>query len=863
MQATGNQNSQPPSRITPPTGIDVEVEAPGRAAVPSAASRSRPRSGANAPLAAYSSQARRSSGVPPIRELEGRVVVQVRADAGQIDRDRDAERAQVVGRPDARAQQQGGGVVGAGAHDRAPGLAPSRARRRAARPRRAPCRRRSAAARPARRRRCAATAARARGRDRRARRSSARRRRCWPGNGATPVSASRSLRSWTRGTPGGDERGERGAVERRQLGLAPGCARACARSPRAAAARPRRATSRRGRSPRARRSRARCPRSPRSRCGSSSRRSCPRAGTRRAGRGSRRRSRSRAGATPQSQVASSTSCGQPPPACGPKSGPPSSTRIDSSERSASSPASAEPVVPPPMISVSTCRGSSVMRRSLRSRSPRSSCRLAKAGPRPIRRRSTRVIKAMAIAKHKTRRRELRDGRALARRVQRGDRQAFELLYASYEGRLYRFCHRLTGSDAAAASLVEATFVRGVATLPENGLDALDVPAHLSATARALAYERHTNGGSAVARPDSAASTPARSAPRISASPRASAWRSRCATSRGVPTTRSRSRSAPTPRRSPRSSRAPACGCARAPVARARGTAARDRLPALSAYADGTLPADRARSELETHVADCAGCRAALFALREAALRYRALPVPVPPGELRSRMTVALGAIGFPTRRPRALMPDPAPAAAGRPMAAAATMAALVIVGAGVTFVASRSDDGRGEPTRAPAPAPAPSRRRRCLRRRRDRERCAVLQRHDRRERRGDHRGARDDAAARASGRPPPARRPAAARLRVRPQRVRPGRRTASASSPPLQRRTGALAPPAAAAAPTVRAEPACGSGRTSRRSCEEIPVEILPPVAPPHPPATADAPPPPPEPPPPAAPAGPAQTTST
>ena len=67
---------------------------------------------------------------------------------------------------------------------------------------------------------------------------------------------------------------------------------------------------------------------------------------------------------------------------------------------------------------------------------------------------------MAIAQHKTRRRELREGRALARRVQRGDRKAFELLYASYEGRLYRFCHRLTGSDAAAASLVEATFVRG-------------------------------------------------------------------------------------------------------------------------------------------------------------------------------------------------------------------------------------------------------------------------------------------------------------------------------------------------------------------------------------------------------------------
>ena len=133
----------------------------------------------------------------------------------------------------------------------------------------------------------------------------------------------------------------------------------------------------------------------------------------------------------------------------------------------------------------------------------------------------------------------------------------------------------------------------------------------------------------------------------------------------------------------------------------------DRVAELSAYADGTLP-DDGRAGLETHLAACPGCRAALFALREAVLRYRALPVPVPPGELRSRMTVTLGAVGFPTRRPRALMPDPAPAASGRPMAAAVTMAALVIVGAGVTFVASRSDDGRAEPARAPAQSPSAS-----------------------------------------------------------------------------------------------------------------------------------------------------------
>ena len=313
---------------------------------------------------------------------------------------------------------------------------------------------------------------------------------------------------------------------------------------------------------------------------------------------------------------------------------------------------------------------------------------------------------MAIAQHKTRRRELRDGRALARRVQRGDRQAFELLYTSYEGRLYRFCHRLTGSDAAAASLVEATFVRGVETLPESGLDALDMPAHLSATARVLAYERHTNGGTPWLDP-----IPGEHAGEVGAANQRVSPRQRMTLALRDLEGR------------PDDEIALALGADTATigalVARARlrlrqelqlpgaGDGCDDRLAELSAYADGTLPHDR-RAGLETHLAACSGCRAALFALREAVLRYRALPVPVPPGELRSRMTVTLGAVGFPTRRPRALMPDPAPAASGRPLAAAVTMAALVIVGAGVTFVASRSDDGRDEPARAPAPSPSAS-----------------------------------------------------------------------------------------------------------------------------------------------------------
>jgi DNA-directed RNA polymerase specialized sigma24 family protein len=459
---------------------------------------------------------------------------------------------------------------------------------------------------------------------------------------------------------------------------------------------------------------------------------------------------------------------------------------------------------------------------------------------------------MAIAQHKTRRRELRDGRALARRVQRGDRQAFELLYTSYEGRLYRFCHRLTGSDAAAASLVEATFVRGVETLPESDVD---VPAHLSSTARLLAYERHTNGGTPWLDP-----IPGVHAGEVGAANQRVSPRQRMALALRDLEGR------------PDDEIALALGTEAAAVpalvARARlrlrrelglpraGDGCDERLPALSAYADGTLPHDL-RAELETHLSGCPACRAALFALREATLRYRALPVPVPPGELRSRITVALGAAGFPTRRSRALMPDPAPAASGRPMAAAATMAALVIVGAGVTFVASRSDDDRGDPTRAPAAPPRATADATATANANAALYATVTT--------AANTAATNVARAMAPRRAPPVLR----HLRTGPPRPAargsvaraspPGAATAAASRP---RFSGAPAPPAAP--PPAPSEPSPLAAPAAKPpKLQEIPVQILPPVAPPHSPATAEAPPPPPAPPPPAAPAEPAQTTST
>lgn len=455
---------------------------------------------------------------------------------------------------------------------------------------------------------------------------------------------------------------------------------------------------------------------------------------------------------------------------------------------------------------------------------------------------------MAIAKHKTRRRELREGRALARRVQRGDRRAFELLYAAYEGRLYRFCHRLTGSAAAAASLVEATFMRGLATLPDGGLDAVDIPAHLSATARTLAHERHTNGGVRWLDP-----IPGEHAQEVGAANQRLSPRQRMTLALRDLEGRPDDEIA--------LALGADAGSVAALVARARlrlreelqlpgpGGVCQNRLPALSAYVDGTLRADR-RGELETHVADCAGCRAALFALAEAALRYRSLPVPVPPGELRSRITVALGAVGFPTRRPRALVPDPAPATAGRPLAAAAAMAALVAVGAGVTIIASRDGPDHSEPTRAPvSPAPASRSVDAALH-------PAAL---------SSNASASATASAPARGTLPRRSPPIVRHLRAGPPRPAPrttaAKRSTSPSTTPSatsRPRASAVSPPATPPAPPPPPSPLAAAQPKPEKS-KPIPVVILPPVAPPHTPATADTPPPPPAP----DASEPAQTTST
>ena len=445
---------------------------------------------------------------------------------------------------------------------------------------------------------------------------------------------------------------------------------------------------------------------------------------------------------------------------------------------------------------------------------------------------------MPIAKHKTHERELREGRVLARKVRRGDRAAFELLYASYEGRLYRLCHRLTGSDAASAALVEATFVRAVATLPEGGLDALDLPGHLAATSRALVSERYSNGGRPWLDP-----VPGEHAGEVGAANQRLAPRQRMVLALRDLEGR------------PDDEIAHALGTDTAKVdalvARARQRlraelrltgsidGCRQRVPELASYADGTLAPDR-RAGLEAHVVACAGCRAELFALQEAVLRYRDLPVPVPPGELRSRTAIALGALGLPARPPRALVPDPSPGSGGLPRAAAFAMAGIVVLGAVVTFAIPRDLWASGAPAR-PAPRVV----------------HAVA--------------GQPTVVASAGSRVFAATAPSPPLHRLHPQhpgtrgsaarRVRPHPRLPppNAGTPDfLGSQTSARASAAPPAPPPPASAPHASGARPAKPS-RKIPVQILPPVTPVHSPATADVPPPPPA----QDPSDPAQTTST
>lgn len=438
---------------------------------------------------------------------------------------------------------------------------------------------------------------------------------------------------------------------------------------------------------------------------------------------------------------------------------------------------------------------------------------------------------MAIARHKTRQRELREARALLRRVRRGDPRAFELLYASYEGRIYRFCHRLTGRAETAAALVELTFARALADLPEKQIDTLDVPAYLYATARTLAFER---GGAPVGSRGAGESEVSVANDRLAPQERALlALRdlegrsdAEIAAALGVD----------------EAAVAGLVGSARLHLLaelRPPGNAAAcpGRLGGLSAHADGTLPAE-ARAELEEHIAGCADCRAALFALREAALRYREIPVPEPPGDLSSRIRAALGIVGLPA--PRAEAAEPV-ATGGRQTTAAVAMGLLAIVGVGVTIAASHDDHDSARPAPAPVQAPLQPAAQPASG---SRLSYGVL-----------------TVAVAAARRSPPA----IHHLREGPRRVAPApvrsKPPSKAAALGLGRSFAPEFPPVAP--PPPAATPPPPPPLKTPKPERKIPVQIVPPVTPSQAQAAGDDPPPPPEPPPEPGPPPPAQTTTT
>ena len=308
--------------------------------------------------------------------------------------------------------------------------------------------------------------------------------------------------------------------------------------------------------------------------------------------------------------------------------------------------------------------------------------------------------------------------ALVERLRVRDRSAWDELYRLYEGRLYGFAYRLTGSSHDAADLVQETFVRALPRLDRLPAERADVGAYLYATARNLFLKdvergRRQRPVEEVPEPDEPG--PVEDDPQRAALLRGQQREVRLANSRLAP----RQRLVLALRELEERSYAEIgelVGLNENAVAqlisRARQSLReelrlvqvdRSRLPAgcqallphLSAYLDGQLREPK-RSETLEHLERCARCQAALADMREASRRYRAL---VPPAvgivALRGRVEDALAASGY--WRPRSRLAT----ALGLRTALVAVSAGLLIaggaVGGGFALVSARE---------AEAPPPA-------------------------------------------------------------------------------------------------------------------------------------------------------------
>ena len=309
---------------------------------------------------------------------------------------------------------------------------------------------------------------------------------------------------------------------------------------------------------------------------------------------------------------------------------------------------------------------------------------------------------MAVVSDAVRERRLHEERVLVGRLGEGDTRAFEQLYASYEGRLYGFCHRITGNPHDAADLVQETFVRAIGRFGELDISTLNVGAYLFATARNLAYKTFERQQRVELDGDLeerlGASSDAETQPEASLL---------------IGEQRNEVHEASL-RLAPRQRTALALrdleGCSYGEIAtvlainenavaqlisrarirlreelrmtqvdeRSLPPACRERLPALSAFVDGHLR-EAPRLELEHHLGECAHCRAALAAFEETSTRYRAILPALPLAGLAARTR---GAVSQHAPRTLNLSPPPSGLSALKGVLVAAAVkqpiAALVV-----------------------------------------------------------------------------------------------------------------------------------------------------------------------------------------
>lgn len=309
----------------------------------------------------------------------------------------------------------------------------------------------------------------------------------------------------------------------------------------------------------------------------------------------------------------------------------------------------------------------------------------------------------------------RSDAALLERLRARDRTAWDEVYRLYEGRLYGFAYRLTGSPHDAADLVQETFLRALPRLDRLPPERADIAAYLFATEKNLflkSVERGRRQQPVEEVPEPGEPAAIEDDPQRSALLRRQQEEVRVANGRLAP----RQRMVLALRELEDKSYAEIgelVGLNENAVAqlisRARQSlreelrlvqvdrsklpaGCQELLPLLSAHLDGQLKGAKLERTL-AHLEGCEACQAALADMREASRRYRAVVPPiVGVAALKDRLDNALGATGYwqhPSRAGlglRAMLH-------GRTLVAASVIGLTVLAGLGGGLAVALSGSG--------------------------------------------------------------------------------------------------------------------------------------------------------------------------